>query len=276
MKLAVTATPSAGRFAPILLRGDVSSAFDLAAQLGYDGVELHVRNPADVDASLVCRLMQRYGLQVPTVGTGLAAGEDGLTFTDPDPAVRDRALRRIKEHIILATQISSAVTVGLIWGRVGHDPAQRLGRMAAALDCLQQCCRAAAEAGVTILFEPLNRFESDYPNTLAEATDVIAKVNTSNVRLLADTFHMNIEERDMCAGLRSTSSLLGHIHLADSNRQVPGNGHSDLNGIIATLHEIGYSGWLAFEVLPVPSPEQGARDAIAGVKALPAFRSGHG
>ena len=274
MKLAVTATPSAGRFAPILLRGDVVPAFEVAARLGYQGVELHVRNPADIDARLVRRLMQRHDMQIPTIGTGLAAGEDGLTFADPDPSVRQLALGRIKEHIALAAEVGSAVTVGLMWGRVGNDAAQRPGRLAAALDCLQRCCRAAAEAEVTILFEPLNRFESDYPNSLAEAADVIAMANAFNMRLLADTFHMNIEEADMCASLRAVSHLLGHIHLADSNRQAPGKGHSDINGIVHTLREVGYRGWLAFEILPLPSPEQSASDAIAAVTALPAFRTG--
>ena len=275
MKIAVTATPSAGRFAPILLRGDVGSAFDIAARLGYHGVELHVRNPADIDASLVRRLMQRYDLQVPTIGTGLAAGEDGLTFADPDPSVRQLALRRITEHIALAAEVGSAVTVGLMWGRVGRDPVQRTERLAAALDCMRRCCRAAAEAEVTILFEPLNRYESDYPNTLAEAADVITMTNGSNVRLLADTFHMNIEDADMCASLRAASHLLGHVHLSDSNRQAPGKGHSDMNGIVHTLDDLDYRGWIAFEVLPLPSPEQSAGDAIAAVKALPAFRAGH-
>lgn len=276
MKIAITATPSASRFAPIVLRGDISAAFAVAAELGYDGVELHLRYAADVAAATVKQLMQRYSLAVPTLGTGMAAGEDGLTFANPDAAIRQRAVERIAQHIALAGQLGSAVTIGLIWGRVGSDAAQRSERMALATDCLAQCCRQAEKEGVTLFFEPLNRYESDYPQRLEQTASIICELGASNVRILADTFHMNIEEVDMAASLRRVAPLLGHVHLADSNRRAPGHGHSDLRALVQALRDVGFAGYLSFEVLALPSSLDAARDGIAAVRGYRVAGVQHG
>jgi len=140
MKLALTATPSRAHFAPILLQGEIAKVFALAAELGYDGVELHLRQPGDIDWAATRKLLTDYGLGVPTLGTGMAAGQDGLTFADPDPEIRRMAVERVKEHIGLAGHLGSAVTIGLLSGRLGSDTQQRHVRRAAALACLEECC----------------------------------------------------------------------------------------------------------------------------------------
>jgi sugar phosphate isomerase/epimerase len=266
MKVALTATPSVARFAPILLRGDVADAFRLAAELGYQGVDLHLRQPDDIDRTAVKKLAADHTLGIPTVGTGMAAGEDGLTFADPDPEVRRRAVERIKEHIRLAAYVESAVTIGLLNGRLGNDEQQRVSRRAAAQECLAECCRAAADVGVIILLEPLNRYECDYLNTLADVVDTIQTVGAPNLKLLADTFHMNIEEADLPASLRQSAAWLGHVHLVDTNRQAPGRGHLNIRDILHTLQDIGYQGYLSFEVLPLPGSRLAAEQAIRTVQ----------
>jgi sugar phosphate isomerase/epimerase len=268
VKLALTATPSQARFAPILLRGDIAEAFALAADLGYDGVEIHLRQPGDIDWAAVRKLSTEYGLGVPTLGTGMAAGEDGLTFPDPDPDIRRRAVERVKEHIALAAYLGSAVTIGSLNGRLGPDPQQRPVRRAYALDCLQECCQAAADAGVTLLLEALNRYECDYLNTLEDALDVVAQLGAANLKLLADTFHMNIEEVDIAASLRRAGPSLGHVHLVDSNRQAPGHGHLDVRSALQALSDVGYPDYVSFEVLPLPDPLQAAGDAIRTVRGM--------
>jgi sugar phosphate isomerase/epimerase len=247
----------------------MGKAFALAARLGYHGVEIHVRNPADIDRATIKQLMERHDLGVPTLGTGMAAGMDGLTFADPDKSIRQRAMARIDGHIALASELGSAVTIGLIWGRVTNDPATQPEHIAIASECLAQCCVRAKALGVTLLLEAINRYESDYPVTLHQAINIVKPIGLPNLRILADTYHMNIEETDMADALRRAGSLLGHIHLVDSNRQAPGHGHMDLRSLVQTLHEIGYSGYLSFEVQPMPSPEQAAADGIAAVAGFP-------
>ncbi len=268
MKIALTYTPATGGFGPILMRGDLATAFALAEELGYDGVELHLRQPGDVDEEVVRRLMASHRQGVPTLGTGMAAGQEGLTFSDLNPAIRRRAVERIKEHIRLGSTLGSAVTIGLIRGILGSDPAQRAARESAATVCLEECCEAAESAGVTLVLEPLNRYESNYLNTLEEAAAVITRIGSPNLKLLADTFHMNIEEVDLPASLRRAGQHLAHVHLVDSNRQAPGHGHLDLRSVLQALGEVGYRGYLSFEVLPLPDPRRAAEDGIRTVRDI--------
>ena len=266
MRVSLTATPSAARFAPILFRGEPRQAFDLAAELGYDGVELHLRRPQDVDQAGLVKLLADTGLAVPTLGTGMAAGEDGLTFAHHDPAIRAQAVVRIQEQIHLAASISSAVTIGLIWGLMGADPVQRPERVKTALGCLAECCRTAESEGVTLLLEPLNRYESDDPQTVEQGLEIMRTVGSPRLRLLADTFHMNIEETSILASLKAARQYLGHVHLADSNRQAPGHGHLDIAAVVQTLRDIGYAGYLSLEVLPLPDPSAAAEDGLRTIR----------
>jgi sugar phosphate isomerase/epimerase len=273
VKIALTATPSVARFAPILWRGRVEEAFELAVELGYDGVELHLRSPNDIELEAVRALQEKHGLGVPTIGTGMAAGEDGLTFTDPDPAIRRRAVARVAEHIRLAAAVGSAVTIGLIRGKLGAEQKWE-ARRAIMLDCVQDCCRLAAAEGVTLFLEPLNRYEADDLATLDQAAEVIRELNAPNLRLLADTYHMNIEEVDLAASLRRHAAVLGHVHLVDSNRQVPGHGHVDMRAILQVLLATSYQGYVCLEVLPLPDPRQAASDGIRTVREILAFLMG--
>ncbi|MHB9037262.1 MAG: TIM barrel protein [Armatimonadota bacterium] len=267
MKIAVTATPSLAKFAPIVMRGEVADAFRVAAELGYDGVELHLRQPGDVDRAAVKSLMRDYGLSVPTIGTGMAAGEDGLTFTDPDDEVRKRAVERVGKHVMLAREVGSAVTLGLINGRIGSDPETKAANRANALGCIAEVCADAGNRGVTVLLEPLNRYECDYINTVEDGIAIIEEIGAANLKLLADTFHENIEETDIAASLKRAASYLGHVHLVDSNRQTPGHGHLDMKSILLALKETNYQGFLSFEVLPIPDCRQALVDGMATVKS---------
>jgi len=266
--IAVTATPAVVPAAPILLRGDLAGAFRQAAELGCQGVEIHLRRAEDVRAPELKRLMAEYGLKVPTLGTGMAATLDGLTLAHVDASVRRQALVRLRAQVDLAAELASAVTIGSVSGRLATaEQAERAARRQAALDALAELCRYAERRGVTVLLEPLNRYECDYLNTLNEACRAIAEIGAANLKLLADTFHMNIEETDLAESLRAAAPWLAHLHLADSNRQAPGRGHLDVTGVLAALSEIGYEGFLAFEVLPAPEPVMAIRQGMETVRA---------
>lgn len=268
MKIAITATPGEVRAAPILLRGDLAGAFRQAAELGCQGVEIHLRRAEDVDARAVRRWAADYGLEIPTLGTGMAATVDGLTLSAADAEIRARAVERLQGHVELAAELGSAVTIGSVSGKLGScEGAERRVRRSQALECLAEVCRAAGRLGVTLLLEPLNRYENDYINTLAEGMRVAAEIGASNLRLLADTFHMNIEEVDLAASLRAAGASIGHVHLADTNRQAPGHGHLDVTGVLETLAETGYQAYLSFEVLPLPDAGRAIRDGIDAIHA---------
>jgi 5-keto-L-gluconate epimerase len=268
MKFVITATPSEARFAPLLLRGPVAESFALAAQYGFDAIEIHLRHVHDVNGDEVLALSRRYAMPVTTLGTGMMAGMDGLTFTDPDAAVRRQAVERVKGHIELAARLASAVTIGILNGNLGHEPAEAERRRGYHFACLAACCEAANELGVSVLLEPLNRYECDWLNTTDDALSILSKLDAPNVRYLADTFHMNIEEADIGASIRRAGGRLGYVHLVDSNRLVPGRGHLPIREVLEALADIRYDGHLSFECLPSPNAETALKRSIAYVRHL--------
>lgn len=268
MKLVVTATPSEAHFAPILLRGPISKSFALASRYGCDGIEVHLRDPHDVDWEEIVELSRRYSLPVTTLGTGMAAGMDGLTFTDPNAEVRFRAAERVKEHIKLAARLGSAVTIGLLNGNLGKNVDQAAQGRKHHFACLKECCITAADVGVSLLLEPLNRYECDWLNTTEDALSVIEQLGLANLKYLADTYHMNIEEVDIGASIRRAGSSLGYIHLVDSNRCGPGQGHLPFRDVLNAMIDVGYDGYLSFECLPKPDAESALKNALSYVKKL--------
>ncbi len=112
---------------------------------------------------------------------------------------------------------------------------------------MRPLAQEAADLGVCILLEPLIRYESNFPQGLAEATSICDAVGSPGLKILADFFHMNVEEADIAASLTAAARHIRHIHLADSNRQVPGRGHTDFVSGFRALHEMGYDGYGALE-----------------------------
>ena len=126
----------------------------------------------------------------------------------------------------------------------------------------------AAERGQVLIYEPLNRYESDLFNRQADACAFVRDHGIHGVKLLADLFHMNIEEPDLGAALRASGDLVGHVHLADSTRGPAGSGHTDLDAVGAALRDIGYDAWLSAEAFPDPTPEEAAAMTLAAGKRM--------
>ncbi|MFQ6672056.1 MAG: TIM barrel protein, partial [Candidatus Tectimicrobiota bacterium] len=129
-------------------------------------------------------------------------------------------------------------------------------------EALRECAALAEEEGVRLVLEPLNRYETNLVNTVAEALQLIKEVGSEAMGLLFDTFHANIEEPSIEGSIRAAGSRLLHVHVADSNRWHPGAGHIDFAQIVATLREVGYDGYLSAEILPLPDPHTCARKTI--------------
>jgi sugar phosphate isomerase/epimerase len=115
------------------------------------------------------------------------------------------------------------------------------------IEGLSQLGEHAVQAGAVLLFEPLNRYEDHMVNTVQQASELLEAAGSDGVRILADTYHMNIEEDDPCDALRSVASVLGAVHLSDSNRGQPGTGHIPFEAIVATLVDIGFDGVVSVE-----------------------------
>lgn len=265
MKLALVISAEDTAFDAVAMRGGWADAARAAASLGFDGVELAVRDPAHVDAGALDRLLRETGLGLPAVGTGQAFLTDGLSLSHPDEGVRARAIERVEAHVRLAARFDAAVIIGLIRGRVMDERRAAVARLAAAFDPL---LRSAEREGVWLLIEPINRYETDLLNTLDEALDFVLELGAPRVGLLADTFHMNIEEVSFDRALRAAGARLRHVHTADSNRHAPGWGHLDFAAVLGTLRAMRYTGWLGAEILPRPDPLAAAQQTITHLRSL--------
>jgi sugar phosphate isomerase/epimerase len=265
MKLSIVLSTQPARFQAATFKGDLEANMKRIGALGYDGVELAIRDPQLVDFDALELLVKECNLSVPAVGTGQAWGEEGLSFTDPDPEIRRLAVERIKSHVPGAARFGAIIIIGLIRGIVkpGVDTVQAMDWL---VEALRECSLAARPHGIRLALEPINRYETTLINTVAQGLDLIARVGADNFGLLLDTFHMNIEEPDIEAGIRACGDRIFHFHVADSNRWYPGAGHLDFKSILKTLEATNYPGWVSGEFLPRPDAETAARRSIANLR----------
>ncbi len=267
MKLSIVLSTHAAQFEAVAFKGDLASNIARIANLGYDGVELAIRDPKLVDGDELARVVSAHGLTVPAIGTGQAWGEEGLSFTSDDPAVRAAAIERIKSHVPLAAHLDAIIILGLIRGITPEGQTHEQS-MTYLVEALQECADVAAETGVRFALEPLNRYETDLIHTVADGLNLVERVGADNFGLLLDTFHMNIEEPAIEESIRACGDRIFHFHVADSNRWYPGAGHLDFESILNTLCATGYQGYVSGEFMPLPDADMSAERSIAYLRKL--------
>ena len=244
-----------------LLEGTFEEKAVKAAELGYDGIELMVRDPAGLDWPHVKNTLHRAGLEVPQIVTGELFGADGLCLVTADGDLYQRAEARTRSVIDMAAYMGAMVNIGRLRGQL-----QLLGEVAdpwgIAVDRLRRVIDYAAAQDVRITMEPINRYETDFILNAEDGMRLVEALGCDNFGLMLDVFHMNIEDTSIEGGLRQTGDRLWHVHIADSNRQYPGRGHLDFDSIFATLNEIGYRGYVSAEMLPRPDGDTAAVKTI--------------
>ncbi len=249
--------------------GLIAGIKDVAA-LKFDAVELAVKNPFEVDVSEIKKLTDKLGLPVVALGTGQSYVEDGLSLTAASEDIRAEALKRLRGYTDMAAALGDTkVIVGLIRGKKDRTLNEETIKKYL-MEGMREACSYASAKEVQVVLEPINRYETDIINTVAEAISFIGETGCHNLKILLDTFHMNIEEPVIEDSIKEAAkaSLIGHLHFADSNRWAPGCGHLDFDSIIKTLRECGYKGALSAEILPKPEPAASARLTIENLTKL--------
>jgi sugar phosphate isomerase/epimerase len=249
------------RGGPFVFWDDLEGACRQAAELGFDAVEVF---PPDADAleELDLKgLLERYKLKLAAVGTGAGWVKHKLRLTDPDRARREPARQFVQSIVEAAGKLGAPAIIGSMQGRWG-DGMDRDEATFYLADALTGLGKQAARFGVPLLYEPLNRYETNFANTLADGSRILRQLQTDNVKLLADLFHMSIEEVDVAAALREATGDVGHVHFADSNRRPVGEGHTNMTPLMYALRHMGYDGYLSAEVFPYPDPASAARRTI--------------
>jgi len=224
-----------------------SEKLDKLAEYGFEGVEVWGHDLADREKELA-KALDGHDVKLSTVCAGY-----GGCLLDADPAVRQTAIDGIKALLDVGGRLGA---VGLIVVPVFGPP--RLPdvsplRTAVELEkeLLVEICKElgnhARKAKCLVLLEPLNRYEAHLLCRLEDAAAICKEVNKNSVRIMADFFHMSIEEVDIATSLKEAGSLVKHVHLADSTRLLPGYGHTDFRSGFAALKSVRFKGYMALE-----------------------------
>ena len=270
MKISLAISPpDAQPSAFVVFRDRLEVSIEKASRLGYDAIELALANASEADPVRIRRLLDDNGMDIAAVSTGRVFAEEKVWLTNPDPAISDRAVAILKGLVELAASLgANLVNVGRARGFV-HDGETRATAEARFVDRIRDCADHGARHGVTIVIEPVNRYEINFINSVKpDGIDVISHVAHPNVKLMPDVFHMNIEDASIAGSLEEAGDLVGYVHLADSNRWAPGQGHTDFPAILGALKAIGYDRYVGVEILPYPSPDEAAEQAITYLRTL--------
>ncbi len=242
---------------PFVFWEDLAGACAAAAGLGFDAIEIFPPSADVVDRTQLRELLARHSLKVAAVGTGGGWVIHKWHLLHPETAIREQALTFIRSIIDFAGEFGASAIIGSMQGRVEGD-VSREQALTWLGDALSSLGDYAARHGVPLLYEPLNRYETNLFNRVADVADFLDTLPNSNVKILADLFHMNIEEVSIADSLRAAARHIGHVHFADSNRRAIGFGHTDIHPIISALRDTGYTGYLSGEILPLPDSQAAA------------------
>lgn len=254
------ATEDAMPNAFVVWRG-IDSSIAKATSYGYDGIELALKTADQVDAPSLKARLDDAGLACPCVSTGQVFAGLGLYFTTRDPAKRTQVVDVFKGMVDVAAEFGAMVNIGRSRGFIeeGESLDDARGRF---IDVAREIAEYALPRDVTLILEPVNRYEINFINSVAEGAELMEMVDVPNMGLMPDVFHMNIEDRTIDGELERFAEHVKYIHLADSNRLAPGQGHTDFTNIFQSLKRMGFDGWTSVEILPEPDPDTAAKQAI--------------
>ncbi|HEX7363144.1 MAG TPA: sugar phosphate isomerase/epimerase family protein [Bryobacteraceae bacterium] len=223
----------------------VEDVLPLIKEHGFDGVELPLFRPADFPAARFRKAAEANGLEINFCSVLV----DGLSLISDEPGIHRNTVERLKAMIQTAAEVNAAIIAGPLYSPVGFLPGRRRtgDEWKRAVEGYQALGDTLAACRVQLAIEPLNRFETFFLNTAEDARRLSEQVAHPNIGILFDTFHANIEEKDIGAGLRTVGKHLKHVHTCENDRGTPGSGHVEWDGVFQALAELRYDGWLTIE-----------------------------
>ena len=267
-KTSMAISPTFADFAPLLYAGDWKAALDAAEELGFDAIEMSVRDPSDPAVVACDDQARRRGVRISALATGQSFYSDGWSLTSDDPEVQARLRGRMNRIIDLAAPWEALVVIGGVRGELSGLESERVDQYRRAVEAVRGIAEYAGGQNVSLVVEPINRYETNYLNTIDETLQFITEVDLDNVGILPDTFHMNIEEASLTGSLRSAGGRILHAQFTDSNRLAAGQGHIDFHELAEVLRGLDYDGYLSAEILPHPDNRTAAQQAIEFFKTL--------
>jgi sugar phosphate isomerase/epimerase len=224
---------------------ELSAPIDRMARLGYDAVELGGELPVE-EVGGIRRLLDGAGMVVSSICPSFTAERD---LSHPDREVRENAVRYVRGLADLANAVGAPAVIIAPTAFLRNQPiASEEEEWKWAVESIRAGGEYASSLGVNLTLECWNRYGTYLLNRLEQAMRLWRETGLSNGGVMADTYHMNIEERSLPQAIRETGELLNHVHLSDSNRAAPGQGHLDFASVLQALIDIDYRGYLTFEL----------------------------
>jgi D-psicose/D-tagatose/L-ribulose 3-epimerase len=214
-------------------------------QAGFDGVEVPLFRPAEFAASSIRKANEAHGLEC----NACTVLVDGLSLISSSADVRRRTRVHLEDIAKVAAEAGIGIVAGPLYSPVGYLPGRRRtsDEWKWAVEGFQSVGDTLAANGVIFAIEPLNRFETYFLNTASDAAALAEQIGHPNIGILFDTFHANIEEKNIAAGYRTVGPHLKHVHTCENDRGIPGSGHVEWKQVFEALRSLNYDGWLTIE-----------------------------
>lgn len=223
------------------------SLFKTFKNWGFDTVEIAIEDPSHIDPEKVKAALDKVGIACGSVCACLGPDRD-LRGTEEQ---QKNSMNYMKALIDQMVVLDCPSLIGPVYSSVGRadavPPKEYRQQWKTVVKNLKELCKYAEDKGKQICMEPLNRFETDFINTVDQALDMISDVGSPVLKLHYDTFHMNIEEKFQPAAIEKAGNLLGHVHACGCDRGTPGYDHIDWKGIAKALKKIKYKGDVVIE-----------------------------
>lgn len=252
---------------PTILRGDIFYVIKTAAEIGYDAIELFIRDPKQYSARLLKKVADDEGLAFCGIATGMEYTRNQLSLISDEPSIRAAAIDRLKEHLELGAQIGAPVVVGIMRANVPdfnryQEYEDRL------TNALLQLSDYAKQIGASIVVESIMRYINNYLNSVPETAAYLRKIGRENIALHIDTHSMVVEDKNLVRSVHTARDILKYVHFSDSNRGYPGAGNIDFKAVMGALMDIRYEGYITTECQPYPTQYECAKRGLEYMKAL--------
>ncbi len=234
--------------------------FGCIREWGFDGVEPFLSPDIPADLRRLRSVLEKNGLECTTC----VVLPREANLVSKDLMTRARGVDFLKKCVDRTAELGGRVMCGPLYAGLGVMTGLRRteDEWKWSVEGMQKAAEHAYKQNVTLCPEPLNRFETYFLNTLEDASRYVRAVGAPNVKIHLDTFHSNIEEQHPVESLRKAIRYVGHVHLSENDRGIPGTGHCDWRGVLDVLHQNGYTGWLTIESFAQPEPDLAAAAAI--------------
>lgn len=267
MKFGVTASTFATEQRPATFGdGQITKHLQGIKDLGFHGVDLFIRPMGQDGLSALKAAFVAAGIEVSVIFP-IVLFERGLVLSDTDSAKRKEAVQVYKDQIEMAAELNAHIVLGFGRGiaREGEKEDAYQRRLA---ESLKEVSEYGQRRSVEIMFEPIHRYLISTFNRVDQCLEFFDRFKLGSLKLLLDTFHMNIEEKSLEEAIQIAGDRIGHVHAVENNRGAPGDGHLDFTTIIRTLMATGYDRYLSVETQPEVDPFGCARRGIAVLKEI--------